>query len=77
MLDNTKGEWEIRGNKVFVKDTYRTAAIATRQAEFVYPEPEDKEQELILRLITEAGNIFQESGLTPKEMWDKLQEYAL
>ncbi len=61
-LKHTKGEWEVRGNRIFVKDTYRSIAIVEMQDNFDIVKGKAKEDfEAIAnaKIITSAPDLLE------------------
>jgi hypothetical protein len=60
-MSYTKGEWEVRGNRLFVKDTYKSIAIIEVQNNFdiqKFKTIEDTEQIANAKLITAAPDLL-------------------
>ena len=61
-MKHTKGKWEIRANKIFVKDTYKSVAIVTVQDNFdiqKFKAIEDVEQIANAKLIAAAPYLLE------------------
>ena len=62
-MEYTKGEWELRGNKIFIKDTYKSiATVSIQKAWDERSNPiEDVEAKANARLIAAAPELYEHS----------------
>ncbi len=67
----TSGKVEIRGNKIFVVDTYKSIATVHRVDSWdlkTFEPKQDIEREANAGLISQAFNVHNETGLSPDEL---------
>ena len=75
---HTKGKWKLIGNKVVKEDNnYNGIALVLVQKNYkdITFEPiPDVEAEANAQIIVEAGNVMNETGLTPRQLLEERNE---
>lgn len=74
---HTQGEWEIRGNKIFIKGCFNSVAtihVQKNYEERTFKPIVDIEAEANAKLIAEAGNVANQTGMTPMQILKQRNE---
>lgn len=80
----TKGKWEVRGNKIFIEDTYKSVAtihVVKNYKDITFEPIEDVEQIANAQLISKSPEMLEmlqslenDDNSIPKAIWDNIQK---